>query len=373
MAWNQPGGQNSPWGRRPGQGGADLDERVRGWQRKLESLLRPGGHGGDTGSLLITVGLVALALWLASGFFEVKAAERGVILRFGRLVDVHNQGLGWRWPWPIETITKVNVASVNSTAYQALVLTSDVNLVELRYAVQYQFSDPIKYLFSVRDPEGTLSEVSESAIREVVGRSTLDEVLVGRTRPQITQRAKELIQQTLDSYNTGITVTSVNLTDVQVPEAVIPAQRDANKALADQEGAIKEAQAYASGVIPAAEGQASELAQEAQAYRAQVVAQAQGQAARFTQILEVYLQAPEVTRERLYMDTVESVLAQSHKVLIDSKAGTGHGDTVIYLPLDKLLQKSAAHEPEQPPDSSSAGTQKDTDSVTIEARGRGER
>jgi modulator of FtsH protease HflK len=371
MAWNQPG-QNSPWGRRPGQAGADLDERVRGWQRKLESMLRPGGRGGETGSLVLTVAMVALALWLASGFFQVKAAERGVILRFGKLVEVHPQGLGWRWPWPIETITKVNVASVNSNAYQARVLTSDVNLVELRYAVQYQFSDPIKYLFKVHDPEGTLSEVSESAIREVVGRSTLDEVLVGGTRPQITQRAKELIQQTLNYYNTGITITTVNLTDVQGPEAVIPSQRDANKALADQERTIKEAQAYANSILPAAQGQASRVAQEAQAYRAQVLALAQGQAASFTQILEAYRQSPEVTRRRLYMDAIESVLAQSHKVLIDSKAGTGAGGNVFYLPLDKLLEKGGAREPEPAADSS-GGAQKEPDSVSVEARGRGER
>jgi len=376
MAWNQPGGQNNPWGRRPGQGGGpDLDERVRSWQRKLESLLPLGGRGGDSGSLIATVGLVAVALWLASGFFQVKAAERGVILRFGKLVDVRPQGLGWRWPWPIETITKVNVASVNSNTYPARVLTSDVNLVELRFAVQYQFTDPIKYLFRVHDPEGTLSEVSESAIREVVGRSTLDEVLVGSTRPQITQRAKELIQRTLNSYNTGITITTVNLTDVQVPDMVIPSQRDANKALADQERTIKEAQAYANRIIPAAQGAASRVEQEAQAYRAQTVALAQGQAGSFTQVLQAYESSPdrEVTRRRLYMETIESVLAQAHKVVIDSRAGgTGPGN-VIYLPIDKLLEKSTAREPEQASDSVSAGAQKEPDSVAVEARGRGER
>src|SRR6185437_5052580 len=203
MAWNQPGGQNNPWGRRPGQGGPDLDERVKGWQRRLESLLRPGGRGGEGGSLLLIVGLLALALWLASGFFQIKAAERGVILRFGKLVDVRYQGAGWRWPWPIESLTKVNVANVNSSEYKSRVLTSDVNLVDLRFAVQYQLTDPRKVLFAVKDPESTLSEVSEMAIREIVGRSELDNVLVGKTRPEITRRAKELIQRTLDSYNTA--------------------------------------------------------------------------------------------------------------------------------------------------------------------------
>jgi len=170
MAWNQPG-QNNPWGRRPGgQGnGPDLDERVKSWQRRLESLFRPGGGRGAEGrSVLILVAVVALALWLASGIFQIKAAEQGVILRFGKLVDIRNQGAGWRWPWPIETLIKVNVASVQSSEYKSRVLTSDVNLVDLRFAVQYQLSDPQKVLFQVKDPEATLSEVSEMAIREVV-------------------------------------------------------------------------------------------------------------------------------------------------------------------------------------------------------------
>lgn len=372
MAWNQPGGgSNNPWGRRPSGGGADLEERLRSWQRRLESLLRPGGRGGEGGSLLAIAALALILLWGFTGFFQVKAAERGVIQRFGRLVDVRNQGWGWRWPWPIETITKVNVASVNSSDYKSRVLTSDVNLVDLHFAVQYQFTDPIKKLFRVRDPEQTLSEVSESAIREVVGRSTLDDVLVGETRPQITQRTRELIQQTLDSYDAGIHVTTVNLTDVQVPEPVIPSQRDANKALADQERFIKEAQAYANGIVPVAQGNAARVQQDAQAYKAQVTAVAQGQAARFTQILDAYSQAPEITRRRLYVEAVESVLARAHKVVVDSKAGGGGGN-MFYLPLDKLLERSGARESDAPPEATSPG-QKETDSVTVEARGRGER
>src|SRR5690606_30177957 len=168
-----------------------------------------------------------------------------VIQRFGKLVDVREQGWGWRLPWPIETITKVNIANVNSRDFKSRVLTADVNLVDVSFAVQFRYTDPIKVLFRVREPEATLREVSESAIREVVGQSVLDDVLVGKTRPQITRRTKELIQRTLDFYDTGITVSTVNLTDVQVPEAVQPSQRDANKALADQERFVKEAQAYA--------------------------------------------------------------------------------------------------------------------------------
>ncbi len=381
MAWNQPG-QNNPWGRRPGgQGnGPDLDERVKSWQRRLESLFRPGGgRGGEGRSVLILVAVVALALWLASGIFQIKAAEQGVILRFGQLVDIRNQGAGWRWPWPIETLIKVNVASVQSSEYKSRVLTSDVNLVDLRFAVQYQLTDPRKVLFRVKDPVSTLSEVSEMAIREVVGRSELDNVLVGKTRPEITRRAKELIQHTLDTYNTGITITTVNLTDVQVPEAVIPSQRDANKALADQERFVKESQAYANSIIPVAQGAAARMQQDAEAYKSQVTAIAEGQAARFQELEQAYALAPEVTRKRLYMDTIENVLTRAHKVLIDTKSGNGSGGNMLYLPLDKLLEKTAREDTSTTTvvsgrdDGSSGAAKQEPDSVTVEARGRGDR
>src|SRR5438105_1815551 len=307
MAWNQPSGPNNPWGRRPGQGGPDLDERLKGWQRRLEAWLRPGGRGGDSGSLFLIAALVVLGGWVFSGFYQVEQAQRGIIQRFGKLVDIKAPGVGWRWPWPIETVTKVNVANVNSSDFKSRVLTSDVNLVELHFAVQYQFADPVKKLFRVHDPEATLTEVSESAIREIVGRSTLDELLVGTTRPEITRRTKELIQHTLEYYNSGITVTTVNLEDVQVPDAVIPSQRDANKAQADKERFILESEAYANGIVPVAQGAALRMQQDAQAYKSQQIALAEGQASRFTQIEAAYEQSPEVTRRRLHMDTVESV------------------------------------------------------------------
>ena len=367
MAWNQPSGPSNPWGRRPGQGGPDLEERLKSWQRRIESWLRPGGRG-ESGSLFLIGTLVVIGVWVLSGFYQVEQAQRGIIQRFGKLVDVKGPGVGWRWPWPIETVAKVNVANVNSSDFKSRVLTSDVNLVDLHFAVQYRFSDPVKKLFKVRDPESTLTEVSESAIREVVGRSTLDELLVGTTRPEITRRTKELIQRTLDYYTAGITVTTVNLEDVQVPDAVIPSQRDANKAQADKERFILEAEAYANGIIPVAQGAAARMQQDAQAYKAQVIAHAEGEAARFSQLEVAYEQAPEVTRRRLYMDTVESVLARAHKVLIDSHAG----NNLVYLPIDKLLEKAAAREGE-PSSESPTAAQKEPDSVTVEARGRGER
>jgi modulator of FtsH protease HflK len=371
MAWNQPGGNKSPWGRRPGQGGTALDEKVKNWQHKFESLLRRGGPAGESSSKLIVVALaLAFVLWLSTGVFQVGAAERGIIQRFGKVVDVRQTGLGWHLPWPIEKITKVNVMNVASKEYSPRVLTSDVSLVELRLAVQYRLADPLKVLFDVRNPEDTLQEVTESAIREVVGRSTLQDVLAGATRPQITQHARGLIQRTLDYYNTGIEVTSLNLTDVQVPDPVVPSQRDANKALADQERTIKEAQAYASGVIPSAQGDATKILQDALAYKARVVALADGKASLFTQVAAAYARAPQVTRERLYLETLEDIYTRANKVLIEPKSGAG--GNVIYLPLDKLMGHSSSGSESQPTNGT-AGSSGDTETVTIEGRSRGER
>jgi modulator of FtsH protease HflK len=369
MPWNQPNGPNNPWGRRPGQGAPDLDERLKSWQKRLESLWRSGGRGGEGGSLLVLAVLVAVALWLFSGFYQVTAAENGVIQRFGRLVHpVRLPGIGWRMPWPIETVTRVNVRSVNSSDFKSRVLTSDVFLVDLVFSVQYRFADPVKKLFRVRDPEATLNEVSESAIRETVGRSTLDEVLVGNTRPEITRRTKELIQRVLDNYDAGITVTTVNLKDVQVPDAVIPSQRDANKAQADKERYILEAEAYANSIVPVAQGSAGRIQQDAEAYKAKEIALAEGEAARFTQLQGAYSQAPEVTRKRMYLGAVEGLLGRAHKVIIDARAGSN----MIYLPIDKLLEKQAggSEAGEQP---ATGAAKEPTEQVTIEARGRGER
>jgi len=369
MAWNQPSGSNNQWGRRPGQGGPDLDERLKSWQRRLESWLRPGGRSGDNSWLPWVVIAAALGIWIWTGFYQVKQPERGIVQRFGRLVAVTAPGMHFRVPWPVESVTVVNVAGVNSSDFKSRVLTSDVNLVDLHFAVQYEYTDPVKKLFNVRDPEGTLSEVAESAIREIVGRSTLAELMVGSTRPEITARAKDLIQSILDAYNAGITISTVNLEDVQVPDAVIPSQRDANKAQADKERYILEAQAYASSILPVAQGAAARVQQDAQAYKAQVTALAEGQAARFSELLAAYQQAPEITRRRMYIETVEDVLGRSHKVLIDAKAGSN----LLYLPIDKLLEKSVNREVEMSSEPAANSAPKDQDQVTIEARSRGER
>jgi membrane protease subunit HflK len=225
----------------------------------------------------------------------------------------------------------------------------------------------------VTDPESTLREVSESAIRQVVGQSVLDDVLVGKTRPNITRRTKELIQTTLDRYDTGIQVSTVNLVDVQVPEAVIPSQRDMNKALADQERFVKEAQAYANQIIPVAEGAAARLQQDAQAYSAQVVALATGQSSRFSQLAAAYEQAPEVTRKRLYLDTVENVMSRANKVIVDEKGGSGN---MIYLPLDKLLERARSNNSTSTDTSStepSVRVSPEPETVTVDGRARGDR
>ncbi|HPF25819.1 MAG TPA: FtsH protease activity modulator HflK [Steroidobacteraceae bacterium] len=350
MAWNQPGGQNqNPWGKRPSQGN-DFDKAFKDWQKRFESMFggrRGGGEGGERaggsgspGIPFTYVAGIALALWAASGFYQVEAPEIGVVQRFGKYVGSQPPGWGWHIPWPVEKVTMVNVSNINSSEYKSRVLTADVNLVEMQFAVQYQLVNPEKYLFGVRNPEDTLREVSESAIREVVGRSELQPILVSN-RQQITERSRELIQRTMDQYGTGIRVTSVNLTDVQVPEPVAPSQRDANKAIADKERMTKEAEAYAAGILPAAEGAASRQIQEAEAYRAQVVALAEGEAGRFTQIAQQYARAPAVTRERLYIETVEGVLNRSRKVIIDQPRGGGGNNNVMLLPLDRLMDRGS--------------------------------
>jgi membrane protease subunit HflK len=201
----------------------------------------------------------------------------------------------------------------------------------------------MKVLFQVRDPEVTLGEVSQSALREVVGQSTLQDVLAGVTRPQVTQRTLELIQHMLDSYNSGIEVSSVNLTDVQVPDPVVPSQHDANKALADEEGFVKQAQAYANRIVPAAQGRAASIQQDAEAYKARVVDIAEGEAARFQDVAAAYQRSPALTRERLYLEAMETVLGRANKVIVDTKSGSG--GNVIYLPLDKLMGHSAPADP----------------------------
>ena len=348
MAWNEPGGSpKNPWGKRPGKSG---DDAFRKFQRKLDNIMKGGGPGNDDGGSGGTGGGgpeqmlgdnrtpyiiagVAVLFWAYQSFFTIDQAERGVVQRFGQFVAVRDPGLGFHF-WPIERLTKVNTQQVSSVNYTAKVLTQDINLIDMSLAVQYQLRDPVKFLFQVKDPEQTLREVGEMAIREVVGRSTLEEILISK-REQATTRTKDLIQRTLDQYGTGIVISSVNLTDIQVPSDVRPSQEDANKAIADKERLVKEAEAYASGILPVAEGAALRQLQEAEGYRAQVVAVAEGEAQRFTQLVSQYEKSPRVTRDRLYIETIENVLGRSQKVVVDTKGN----NQMLYLPLDKLLEQ----------------------------------
>jgi len=376
MAWNEPGNRGeSPWGKkRPA--GKSGGESFSNWLQRLQARLSGGGAGDGAGGGgtdggasaasfgLLLAGVLAL-LWLASGMFQVNASEKGVVQRFGRFTEVRNEGWGWAFPWPIETVTKVNVSQVNSVEYKSRVLTADVNLVEIRIAIQYLNADPVKVLFQVRDVEGTLREVSESAIREVVGQASLDDVL-GAARQRITDSTKERIQRTLDGYNAGLRIVSVNLTDVQVPDAVVAAQRDANKAIEDRERFSKEALAYTNDRVPKAEGDAQRLILNAEAYKAQVLAQAEGDVARFNSVYSIYAQAPEVTRQRMYIETIEEIMQQSKKIVLDTKTGNGN---MIYLPLDKLLERNAAR---NAPTSAPPATE-ELPTVTVDGRTRGVR
>jgi membrane protease subunit HflK len=338
MAWNQPGNSNNnPWGKKPAPGGGDLDQAFKDWQKRIESLFGGGGGGGGKSSTaLLIIGIAILAIWMLSGAYQVQPGNQGVVQRFGKHVQTVGDGWGWRLPWPIETVTKVDVAGVKSTSYKSRVLTAEPNMVELQVAVQYRITKAEDYLFKVRDPIATLSEVSESAIREVVGRNDQQAILeAGRIK--IAEDTRVIMQRTLDQYGAGIEVRSVNITDVQVPEAVQQAQRDSVKAKADRERMIKEAQAYANGILPKAQGDAAKAVQEAEAYKSQVILMATGDASRFSALAQAYEKAPNVTRERLYIETVESVLSRSRKVVIDSKSGSGN---MIYLPLDKLMERA---------------------------------
>lgn len=343
MAWNESGNGKNPWGRGRNEGPPDLDKIIRDWQQRLNTFLR-GGRSGTrptgpagtqaSGPLLGLLGILALAIWLATGFYRVDAAERGVVTRFGQYQESTEPGLRWHLPWPVERVERVNINEVVPFKQQTRMLTADENIVVVDLVVQYRRADPVKYLFNVRDPEATLQDVSESAIREVIGKNKLDFVLLeGRT--EIAVLTEKLIQQTLDEYQTGMLVTKVNLQDANFPSQVEAAVQDAIKAREDRERLSFEAQAYANDVLPRARGEAVRRQQDSEGYRARVVADAQGEASRFTQLLAQYQQAPEVTRRRLYLEAMEDIYANSSKVLVD----TGKGNNLIYLPVDKILEQ----------------------------------
>ena len=363
---------NNPWKRGRSGGPPDLDEL---FGRLFRSLFgrRPrsagpsaNGGGGMLGQFKARGGLVAaglLAVWLLSGFYIVDASERGVVVRFGAYERTSMPGPGWHIPYPIERVDVVNVTGNRSVTKRTTMLTQDENIVELKFSVQYRLKSAEDYLFLVELPDvagdrdcrrsSTICEVLDSAIRTTVGRNTMDYIL-REGRSEIARGTMDLMQEILDTYGTGIEVLTVNLEDSQPPNAVQDAFQDATKAREDMERFKNEAEAYANEVLPKARGQAARRLEDAQAYRAEVIAKAEGEAQRFTQLLAEYRKAPEVTRERMYLQAMEDVLSQSSKVVIDVK----EGNNLMLLPLDQLLQSAretapGAGEPDGAPDAPS--------------------
>ena len=363
MAWNEPGkpGQD-PWGnsgnsgnngggdKRPPnkKGNNDLDELLK----KVQGVFGNGGgasSGGGIGGIVIFS--IIVVVWLLSGIYIVDPAERGVVTRFGAFVDETKAGPHWHMPYPIENVRIVNVDQIRTAEIgyrsdarnragnvpmESLMLTRDENIVDIKIAVQYQIQSANEYLYSTSDPDQTLRAVTESALREVVGQSRMDFVLT-EGRNEVVERVKELAQERLSGYVTGLMITSVNLQDAQPPEQVQAAFADVVKAREDRERLINEAEAYSNEILPIARGKAARELEEASAYHDQVIARAKGEAARFDSIVTEYQKAPEVTRNRLYIDAVSSVLGKTSKVFVGSESS----NNLLYLPLDKMVGSQA--------------------------------
>ncbi len=352
MAWNEPGGGNKdPWSGKGGdQGPPELDEVVRKLQDKLGGLFGGGkpsgtGRGGGSSARRVSVGIiigVAILLWLVTGFYIIGPAERGVVLRFGAYQAVTEPGLHWRWPRPIGAVRKVNVDQISSYRHKAQMLTRDENIVDMELTVQSRIQDAADYWFQDQSPEKTLTDATATVVRETIGKSNLDFVLT-EGRSSIANDIKIGIQALLSQYRTGLEVTSVNTQPAKPPEQVKLAFDDAIKAREDKERLQNEAEAYANEVVPKARGAAARRVADAEAHRDKVISEAEGITSRFLAVLAEYEKAPEVTRERLYLDALEKVLANSPKVLLDAQ----NANNLMYLPLDKILSGQAGGAPSQ--------------------------
>ena len=358
MSLNDPNWGRGSRGPGGNQGPPDLDELWRSFNRKLNDLFggRRGGGGdmppaspsgrmlgGGAGVLLALV----LAIWLASGFYVVDAASKGVVLTFGRYTEQTEPGLRWRMPFPIQSNEIVNLSQVRTIEVgyrnivktkvlkESLMLTDDENIVDLQFAVQYVVTDAQAWLFNNRRPEDVAMQTAEASMREVIGKSKMDSILY-EGQDNIANQAQVLMQQILDNYKTGISLSRVTIQNAQPPEQVQAAFDDAVKAGQDRERQKNVGQAYANDVIPRARGAAARLSEEAQGYRARVIANAEGEASRFRQVLTEYSKAPAITRERIYIETLQSVLSSTSKILIDTRAS----GNLLYLPLDKLMQQA---------------------------------
>ncbi len=394
MAWNDP-----QWGKKNNSGPPDLDELWKQLNQRINSLFGGKGGGKDGGEqgggtmggrppaalAGLLVGLAVL-VWLASGFYIVDQGKKGVVQRFGKLTQTTEAGAQWRLPWPFESHQVVNVDGVRTIEVgyrgksknlaESLMLTDDENIVDLQFAVQYNLKSAEDFLFinryeNIEDGDDVVRQAAETAMREVVGKNKMDFVLnIGRT--EVAASAKKLMQEILDRYRTGINVSQVTLQNVQAPEQVLAAFEDVQKANQDRDRLKNEAQAYANDVVPRARGVAARLLQEAEGYRQKVIANAQGEASRFSQVLAEYQKAPVVTRQRLYLDSMEQVMTRSTKVVVDQKGG----NNLLYLPLDKLQQMISQPYTSTPevlsPPSSTAGSAAPVARGTLD-RERGER
>ena len=339
------GGGGAPWGG-GGPQGPDLAEILRRGQDRVRNML-PGGFGGAG---LVLAGVVLLFLWGASGVYTIAPEEQGLVLRFGEHHRNTAPGLHWHMPFPVERVVKVPVLTVRRVQIgdhdgrtfeeESLMLTGDENIIDVSFIVQWQVKDAARFVFNVRNPAETVKAAAESAMREVIGNSQIASALA-EGRQTVASDARDLLQSILDEYESGIAVTELLLQRADPPAAVIEAYRDVQRARADLERAINEAQAYRNSIVPQANGQAAQLRNEAQAYKEQVVARADGAASRFVAVHDQYRQAPRVTRERIYLETVESVLGGTDKVLIDGSA-EGAGGVVPYLPLPEVQRRAAA-------------------------------
>ena len=342
MSWNDPGGKNDdPWSRGSTQGPPDLDEAFRKFQNKLSGMFGTGGGGGTSGKpgflnwKVVGIGVAVLIVgYFALGIYQVNEQERGVVFRFGEVqTELKQQGLRWNPPI-IDEVRKVNITRVNSFSHQADMLTEDENIVDLSLTVQYRVGDPINYEVEVREPLRSLEHATESALRHVVGSSTMDAVIT-EGRAALGVEVEERIQRYLDLYQTGIAVVKVNIDRSAPPSQVQDAFDDVQKAKEDEVRAVNEANAYAEQVIPEARGNAEKAVQEAEAYRDQVIAAATGEAERFEKLLVQYQLAPEVTRDRLYIDSVEAVLQRSSKTIVDVG-----DDNILMLPLERTQSQA---------------------------------
>ncbi|MDX2463930.1 MAG: FtsH protease activity modulator HflK [Porticoccus sp.] len=338
MAWNEPGGGKDPWGgNNGGDGPPDLDEALQKLRSRIDKIFGSGGSGGKnngfSGGLFGVVLAVLIVGWGISGFYQVDEKEQAVVLRLGKYLDTVGAGLHWK-PSLVDSVTKIRVTEERQYSSRGQMLTEDENIVELPLTVQYNISDVKSFVLNVKEPEASLRQATDSALRHVVGSSKLDEV-VSTGRLKIGDEVKFRLQAYLDNYGTGIRVRKINIQEAKPPTQVKAAYDDVIEAREDRERLINEAQTYSNGIIPEARGQAQRMIEESNGYLAKVVAGAEGESQRFESLLAEYKKAPEVTRQRLYLDTIQEVMSNSSKVLVDVEGG----NNMLYLPLDKIIQQ----------------------------------